>query len=372
MPDFQGDRRRQPVRRQAASARPSKRELSPVERQLAVLKEAPPAKTKKEHPNEVFRRLLRDFQTSLAALRNVEPAPVKAQERILVQAQPTQARPAQQLGRERRQVLFNTVMLKEHRDRERLVPVDREHFSHSQTAVRTKETVERTIRMPGSQPVSRARPQTRNLPLGDLRRYPGMTGADREAIRQVSARHYDGSPEHLPSAARLAQILRADALLSSGEGQKDPRIRAWAKAIKSGQRRAVADMNPRMVQSVLNSALGGSTKAEQLLHTPMIERLIERHRSNMSTIHEQLRQSERAVSATHSPRSRLKLNSTRHEVMAAPKLDTVAGLPGMEAVIHSLREGTRGGKTESHRPFNMRADSSHRAISFSDRHKDNQ
>ena len=371
MPDFRGEKRRRPVSQDKAAVtrptrtKPSQRELPVSERRLATMKEAPPSRNKKEHPNEMFRRLLRDFQAGLAMLRHEGTVATVFREQAAVPVQYKQGGQVY-LKEHLRDSLSNTVLLKEYKEKEHLLPVE----------VRRESQVERTIRMPGSRPVVRPRMQARNLPIGDLRRYPGMTGADREAVRQVSARHYDSSPEHLPSAARLAQILRADTLIKSGEGRKDPRIQAWAHAIKSGQRRQIADLNPRMVQAILDSSLGGSTKAAQLLHTPVIERLIERHRANISTIHEQLRQSERAIVSNRAARTRRRLGLTeRNAVLEAPKLDAAVGMPGPEAkptvketVSHYAREGTRHGLAEGSRPFNLRTGSSRSPVSFPDRH----
>jgi hypothetical protein len=120
-------------------------------------------------------------------------------------------------------------------------------------------------------------------------------GADREAQRQVLAGKYDASPAHLPSAARLAQILRADAVLKSGEGASHPQIHVWAQAIKEGRRREVADLDPEYVQNAVSAALGGPTRAEQLLSSPFVHSLIERHRSTVETIHRQLHHVEKQV-----------------------------------------------------------------------------
>ena len=383
MPDFRGDKRRQPARRQPVSSLlPQKRETLQAERRLAAVKEAPLAKDKKEHPNEAFRRLLRDFQLGIASLHRSEPALTIFRDHTLMQ----QARPALVQTTILRSEQIHPILVQGPATVERLGgsqmhTITREiveHMPHMPGAKEVvervihtsgaKEVAERTIRMPGTKPISRPRLQSRNTPMGDLRRYPGMTGADREAVRQVSARHYDGSPEHLPSAARLAQILRADSLLKASEGTQHPAIKAWAHAIKSGQRRAIADLDPRMVQSVLHSALGGSTKAERLLHTPMIERLIERHRSNMTTIHEQLRQVEHGrTPATHSARLRAKQDKLREKTsLEAPRLDGAVGVPGL-AVAPILN---RLEKSAPVHPVNNRSASSYAALSFRDRHRD--
>lgn len=148
---------------------------------------------------------------------------------------------------------------------------------------------ESNIRVPSS--VISNKPST---PLRRKRRvFPVISGADKEAYKQVFEAHKGDSPHHIPSAARLAQILRADALLKSGSGQPNPQIHSMAQAVREGRRREVADIDPERVQRILHEALGGAHKAQQLLNSPSINRMIERHNSLVRTVHTQREQNER-------------------------------------------------------------------------------
>lgn len=132
------------------------------------------------------------------------------------------------------------------------------------------------------------------LPASVTRRMRGrfqpVTGADREAVRQVLEPHQGGSPHHVPAPARLAQILHADRLVQRGEGRVSGELAALAQAIREGRRRDVADLDPERVQAILNSALGGQTRAQQLLSTPVAQRLIERHTTRINTVQATLRE----------------------------------------------------------------------------------
>lgn len=114
-------------------------------------------------------------------------------------------------------------------------------------------------------------------------------GADREAQHQVLSGEYTGSVHHLPSAARLAQILRAESLIKAGEAQPNGMIFALSQAIREGRRREVADLNPEVVQGALFSSLGGPTRAKQLLSSSMTHGLITRHQIALEALQKDIR-----------------------------------------------------------------------------------
>lgn len=119
------------------------------------------------------------------------------------------------------------------------------------------------------------------------------SGADREARHQLD-HPQTGRAGETPSAARLAQILHADRLMSSGEVKTHPQVQRWAGAIRSGQRRSIADIHPEKVESVLHEAMGGR-EAAQRLNTPEVQQLIDRHHSTVQTIQTGLRESEKTI-----------------------------------------------------------------------------
>lgn len=107
-----------------------------------------------------------------------------------------------------------------------------------------------------------------------------VTGADREAVRHVRE-PYLGRPSQFPAAARLAQVLRADSLVQVMGGRSSPQLANMAQAIREGRSREVADMDPERVMEVLGEALGGSERAQQLLYTPPVHFMVERHRQTV-------------------------------------------------------------------------------------------
>lgn len=115
--------------------------------------------------------------------------------------------------------------------------------------------------------------------------YPVVTGADREARRQLSEPYKADSPHHLPSSARLAQILHADTLIQKGIFKASPPLQMLAQAIREGRRREVADLDPNRIQKLLHDSAGGPTKAQQMLNTPQVAKLIERHNNILRLIY---------------------------------------------------------------------------------------
>lgn len=108
-----------------------------------------------------------------------------------------------------------------------------------------------------------------------------VSGADQEAFKQFQQPYKEDDPSHVPAPARLAQILHADAAVRRGEGRPVPALHALADAIRDGRRRDVADLDPGQVKRIVESALGGQTRAGQVLNTPLIKQLVER---NVNTV----------------------------------------------------------------------------------------
>ncbi len=134
---------------------------------------------------------------------------------------------------------------------------------------------------------------SRSLPTGSLLRHPGVTGADREAIRHVT--EHRGGPGQLPSAARLAQLLRTERTLTEEGRHIPPALAQLTQAIRSGSRREVADLDPERVQALMEDALGGPTRAEQVLAGPEVHSLVDRHQLVLGNIHSQLSEKERRL-----------------------------------------------------------------------------
>jgi hypothetical protein len=293
VPDF-ADRR---VRSQAARARarrsppPGQAARAPGER---LIGRTAAASTKvKESPLGLFRKLLGDFQHGLSALKQISlKAPAASSEKVF------SVQRSSEIG-------FQTRL--------------------------TERILERTIRMPG-----RAIPlgYTRGKVTGNRRsNVKAMLGADREARTQVQAGRYDGSPSHLPSAARLAQILRADELLRSGTGTPNPQVHSWAQAVREGRRREIADLDADYVQNTLSAALGGPTRAEQLLSSPYVHSLVERHRTAVEAIHRNLHDANRADSRGF---TRMERGSSHARRSAAPA-SIVTGSASAPAAVPSAR-----------------------------------
>lgn len=121
-------------------------------------------------------------------------------------------------------------------------------------------------------------------------RVPGVAArfpagrADREAQQQLLAKEHPGAVGHMPAAARLAQVLRAEALMKSGEAKPSGTIFAAAQAIREGRRGEVADLKPEVLQNALSSSLGGPTRAKQLLSDPISQQLVTRHQTALNTL----------------------------------------------------------------------------------------
>ncbi len=120
-------------------------------------------------------------------------------------------------------------------------------------------------------------------------------GADKEAFRQINESGRSNSLHHVPSPARLAQIMHADSLVRRGHGRASPELHALAEGVRNGQRREVADLDPERVQEILNQAMGGATRAAQMLNTPLVNQLIERHTATVKSLQNRISSKEREI-----------------------------------------------------------------------------
>jgi len=297
MPDFAKNRpseRRAPAR---AKAPLRKRPDLPVSKGRMPKRLPKPGQTRQvrsgERPLAMFRKLLQDFQNGVSALKG------------LSKLQPSTS-PMSSL-----MAPFTTSLKKVSNLSERTpnsserIPILRGKGVTLPTITRGKPLVRFTPtpgpmreapiparlksppRTPSPQMPSGVRAYQR--PLARQQYHTRTLGADREAQQQVLDGEYTGSVHHMPSAARLAQILRTESLIRSGEAQPNGTVFALAQAIREGRRREVADLNPEVVQNALSSALGGPTRAKQLLNDPITHRLITRHQIALESLQRDLR-----------------------------------------------------------------------------------
>jgi hypothetical protein len=146
------------------------------------------------------------------------------------------------------------------------------------------------------------------------------TGADKEAYRHIFQTHDPKTPHNVPSAARLAQVLRADQILKDKDGKPtNPQVSGLAQSIRDGNRREVADINPDQVQSILSNAMGGPSKAAQSLNSPSIAGMIDRYQTNVHNLQNNRLEREKTitsslgVSAKHGPPGKSDNNITSHK-----------------------------------------------------------
>lgn len=202
-----------------------------------------------------------------------------------------------------------------------------------------------SIRMPAvSVPRTTTRQHVSGRRRGSAAGYQVVTGADAEARRQIIDQD-DTSVGALPSAARLAHILRADELGRDGTGEPSEFISTLAAAIRAGDRRAVADVDPVKVQDAIHTSLGGATRAAQLLNTPETTRMIERYQSMVSVVRENMHNTEKQIERSNvagiasSPRRPARVTQTEQPVRAAatpmagsyPRLGANSGTPAQDS-----------------------------------------
>ena len=216
------------------------------------------------------------------------------------------------------------------------------HFSRTGTSARPTIR-DKNIRIPHMQAVPHRNPVVLTK-LGSLDRHPGFTGADREAQKHIYESRLDPqSPASLPSAARLAQILQADRLMRSGELEAHPQIQAWAESVREGRRREVADIEPEVVHNTLVAAAGGVSQAQQLLSTPAVQQIVERHTIALQTHRSELRELERRLesgkpSAERKPISLHESSRVPHAGLAFPRQGAVANRLGSTTSLLSSPE----------------------------------
>lgn len=120
-------------------------------------------------------------------------------------------------------------------------------------------------------------------------------GMDKEAKKHLTEVRDSKKVSHIPSAARLAQIVRANEAYKKDTGKTHPQLQSYVDRIEKGDRRSVADIPADAVSRVINSALGGENRAAQIINTPEVTRMIDRHSTLVNTL--QLERSERAKRA---------------------------------------------------------------------------
>ena len=272
--------------------------------------------SKSEHPLGAFRRLLKDFQNGIASLSRLTNPKDKKQETVVpltqrldmdVPVSGLNLPSTRSSDRSGDQYLHNhyttspavTVAAPTSREpvsgRDKIHTqtsernlVERTHTRHDQRTHRVDRTIREFAVQP--QPKSMTLPEWR--PGGMQRRV--VDGATREA----HLRFLSGAQDPLyrmPSAARLAQVLRAEHLMKNGEVRPHPQVLQMAHLIRTGGRRAVADMEPRSLERILHQAVGGPQKAKQLLMTPEVSRLVDRHATALYVLEKGI--SERAATA---------------------------------------------------------------------------
>jgi hypothetical protein len=282
---------------------------------LGVTTRRPGTASREEHPITALRRVARDFAAGVSALH-----------RTLGQTKPVEAtRPAEFVRSDR--------------------TIERSHHTH--TAQRTNQisstlkeiqgafsykqaVIERlsgrppqpaqtytgapvTPTSPSSIRVSSPRLSAQRARSAKTHRASAVAaGADREARHHLDNAATGGAQE-MPSAARLAQIVRADQLMRTGEVSSHPQVQRWAEAIRAGKRREIADINPGRVETILHEAMGGREAAQQRLSTPEINQLIDRHHSTLQTIQSGLRETEKIIDRVGNRAPRRTRTGTRVE-----------------------------------------------------------
>jgi len=121
------------------------------------------------------------------------------------------------------------------------------------------------------------------------------TQEDREAVRHITEKSSSGTFEDLPRAARVALILRADELIR-GDGRRSRIVESLAASVRSGKPEVAANFNPRKLERILGSLLGGRQNALRSLWTPEIAGMVERYHFDRKVIQEKLGRLEKTVS----------------------------------------------------------------------------
>lgn len=251
--------------------------------------------SKEGNPITALRQIAKDFRAGVSALQRAQQQPG-----VISSSQTV----------DRKSTTTNTERVIE-RTTDRTSVVRPASGDRPATPVSTSETpsgdrpasVPQPIRTPSRHttqyvPSGAARSTSKRIPARQL-----VTGADREARRHFDGTNKEGSAANLPSAARLAQIVRANELMKAGELPANHSVATWAKAIESGKRRQVADIDPEYVRRILHEAVGGAAAADRLLLTPEIARMIERHHSTLVTMQGNVQASAKTAELTRSYRS---------------------------------------------------------------------
>ena len=259
-----------------------------------------------EKPIQVFRKLLSDFNSGLRVLSD------------LARNKPQEPSRAFQTGGFESSRAFPSGIVERHTHTVVNYPKPEPKVIRERTEVHTRSepilsVSETNVSIPAPAVVA---PQL--LPRRG-REYAAVTGADREARRQVFEPYKAGSPHHLPSAARLAQLLRADTMIRKGTLPKNQTIQNLAQAIREGRRREVADINPERVQRLLYDVAGGATRAQQLFFSPSIARMVDRHNMALQSVYNERLQGEKQRKALQFGT----MVAPRHNEAAMPQTDSV-------------------------------------------------
>jgi hypothetical protein len=93
-----------------------------------------------------------------------------------------------------------------------------------------------------------------------------------------------GKAAHIEAdATRMAKISEAAEKMKKGEFPPNPKIKEWASAIRSGQQRQIADLDPKVVNRTLEQAAGGSQGAQQL-NTPKVAHIEAEHQTRSQVL----------------------------------------------------------------------------------------
>jgi hypothetical protein len=93
-----------------------------------------------------------------------------------------------------------------------------------------------------------------------------------------------GKAAHIEAdATRMAKISEAAEKMEKGAFPPNPKIREWAGAIRRGQQRQIADLDPKVVNRTLEQTAGGSHGAQQL-NTPRVAHIEAEHQTRSQVL----------------------------------------------------------------------------------------
>ncbi len=277
---------------------------------------------KEEHPISALKKVARDFKVGLATLQrlstNVPTATSTNTERVVER---TTNNYVEKASRSSQHDLTDRLT------RERI-----DHTSPTTQRAKKQRSNSPSVAIRTPAPLST---ESRQRPLvGRPGRIPAratVTGADREARRHFDGSNKEGMPNTLPSAARLAQILRANELMENEVIPKHQQVQEWAQAIVSGKRRTISDIDPAHVERILHASVGGASAAARLLNTPEVAKLVDRHHTILSTLHCSSGGSVRGGSAFKGERGHAPSRPQPHQHIHTANLSNLVTEPMLEA-----------------------------------------